>query len=32
MGLVRQGDDAVRAVFGIAIADNVNEMVTKLVP
>ena len=31
MGLVRQGD-AVRAVFGIAIADNVNEMVTKLVP
>ena len=32
MGLVRQGDDAVRAVFGIAIADDVNEMVTKLIP
>ena len=30
MGLVRQGNDAVRAVFGIA--DDVNEMVTKLVP
>ncbi len=32
MGLVKQGDDAVRAVFGIAIADDVNDMVTKLVP
>ena len=32
MGLVKQGSAGVRAVFGIAVSDNVNQMVTRLLP
>ena len=31
-GLVNQGSAGVRAVFGIAVSDNVNQMVTRLLP
>ena len=31
-GLVNQGSAGVRAVFGIAVSDNVNQMVTVLIP
>ena len=31
-GLVKQGNAGMRAVFGVAVSDNNNEMVTELLP